>query len=115
MKHALLIYDNTDAWQGLSQEEQQAIAAEYLAISELPAVYGGAQLKSAQTATTVRVGGGETLTTNGPFVAMKEFLGGYYLLETDDLEAALAVAARIPATRMGGAVEVRPIVEPKPL
>lgn len=65
----------------------------------------------AETATTVRVNAGETLTTDGPFVEAKEFLGGYYLLEADNLDAALAVAARIPAARMGGAIEVRPIVE----
>jgi hypothetical protein len=110
MKYALLIYDVAEEWQGLSQDEQEAISGEYFAISELPGVYGGAQLQPADSATTVRVNG-ETLTTDGPFVEMKEFLGGYYLLDADDLDAALAVAARIPAARMGGAVEVRPIVE----
>jgi hypothetical protein len=110
MKYALLIYDVAEAWQGLSQDEQEAISGEYFAISELPGVYGGAQLQPADSATTVRVNG-ETLTTDGPFVEMKEFLGGYYLLDADDLDDALAVAARIPAARMGGAVEVRPIVE----
>jgi hypothetical protein len=110
MKYALLIYDVAEAWQGLSQDERQTISGEYYAIRELPGVYGGAQLQPAESATTVRVNG-ETLTTDGPFVETKEFLGGYYLLEADDLDAALAVAARIPAARMGGAVEVRPIVE----
>jgi hypothetical protein len=111
MKYALLIYDVPDAGEGLSQDEQQSISAEYFAVSETPGVYGGAQLQPAETATTVRVSGGETLTTDGPFVEMKEFLGGYYLLEADNIEAALAVAARIPAARTGGAIEVRPIVE----
>jgi len=111
MKYALLIYDVPVAGEGLSQDEQQAISAEYFAISETSGVYGGAQLQPAETATTVRVKGGETLTTDGPFVEMKEFLGGYYLLEADNIEAALAVAARIPAARTGGAIEVRPIVE----
>jgi hypothetical protein len=64
-----------------------------------------------QLATTVRVENGQTLLTAGPFVDAKEYLGGFYLLEADDLDAATAIAARIPAARMGGAVEVRPIVE----
>jgi hypothetical protein len=111
MKYALLIYDVPEAGEGLSPDEQQSISAEYFAVSDIPGVYGGAQLQPAETATTVRVKGGETLTTDGPFVEMKEFLGGYYLLEADNIEAALAVAARIPAARTGGAIEVRPIVE----
>jgi hypothetical protein len=110
MKYALLIYDVAEAWEGLSEDEREAISREYYAIAELPGVYGGAHLQPAASATTVRVNG-ETLTTDGPFVEMKEFLGGYYLLEADDVDAALAVAARVPAARMGGAVEVRPIVE----
>jgi hypothetical protein len=57
------------------------------------------------------VEGGQTLTTDGPFAATKEVLGGYYLLEADDIDAALDVAARIPAARLGGAIEVRPVVE----
>jgi hypothetical protein len=59
----------------------------------------------------VRVENGTTLTTDGPFVAVKEALGGYFLLEADDLDAAIELAARVPAARLGGAVEVRPIVE----
>lgn len=62
-------------------------------------------------ATTVRVQDGKTLTTDGPFVAIKEALGGYLFFEADDLDAAIALASRIPTARMGGAVEVRPIVE----
>ena len=59
----------------------------------------------------MRVDNGKTLTTDGPFAETKEALGGYYLVEADDLDAALELAARIPAARMGGAVEVRPVVE----
>ena len=110
MKYALLIYVDPASWASVSPEEQEATSREYYAIRDLPGVYGGARLQPAESATTVRVNG-ETLTTDGPFVEMKEFLGGYYLLEADDLDAALAIAARIPATRMGGAVEVRAIVE----
>ena len=59
----------------------------------------------------MRVEDGEVLLTDGPFVDAKEYLGGFYLFEADDLDAALELAARIPAARMGGAVEVRPLVE----
>ena len=71
----------------------------------------GAQLQPPATATTVRVQDGRTLTTDGPFPETKEALGGYYLLEADDLDAAIELAARIPAARLGGAIEVRPLVE----
>ncbi len=69
------------------------------------------QLAEPDTATTVRVEDGETLTTDGPFVATKEALGGYLVFEADDLDAAIELAARIPAARLGGAIEVRPVVE----
>ena len=78
---------------------------------ELPGVVGGGQLQPVETATTVRVQNGETLLTDGPFIDAKEHLGGYLVIELDDLDAALEIAARIPAARMGGAVEVRPLVE----
>ena len=84
---------------------------EYLAIGQSPGVIGGERLQPVETATTVRVQDGETLLTDGPFVDAKEHLGGYLLVEADDLDAALEIAARIPAARMGGAVEVRPLVE----
>ena len=95
----------------LSEDERQAIVEEYLAIRQLPGVVGGAQLQPIETATTVRVQNGETLLTDGPFIDAKEHVGGYLVIEADDLDAALAIAARIPAARMGGAVEVRPLVE----
>jgi hypothetical protein len=68
-------------------------------------------MEDPQTATTVRVEDGKTLTTDGPFVAVKEALGGFLVFDADDLDAAIELAARIPAARMGGAVEVRPITE----
>ena len=82
-----------------------------MTLSQAPGVTGGAQLQGPGTATTVRVEDGETLITDGPFVETKEVLGGYYLFEADDLDAAIELAARIPAARMGGAIEVRPLVE----
>jgi hypothetical protein len=82
-----------------------------MAINDTPGVTSGLQLQSPETATTVRVQDGKTLTTDGPFVAVKEALGGYFVFEADDLDAAIELAARVPAARMGGAVEVRPVVE----
>jgi hypothetical protein len=113
MKYALLIYSKTarERFDELPEEEQHAILGEYLAIQRSPGVFGGEQLQDPDSATTVRVEDGQMLTTDGPFPEMKEFFGGFYLLEAADLDEALEVAARIPAARMGGAVEVRPIVE----
>ena len=113
MKYLLQIYDRgaTEQVARLAAEEQQAIVGEYLAIGQSPGVLGGEQLQPVETATTVRVEGGQTLLSDGPFVEAKEHLGGYFLVEADDLDAALEIAARIPAARMGGAIEVRPVVE----
>jgi hypothetical protein len=111
MKYALLIYSSEGGWDELSEEQQNSIMGEYFAVSNLPGTYGGEQLQPAATATTVRVENGKTLTTDGPFAETKEVLGGFYLFEAADLDSALEVAAKIPAARMGGAVEVRPIVE----
>jgi hypothetical protein len=111
MKYALLIYTKPGVWETLSADEQAATHGEYMAISEAPGIYGGDQLQGVEAATTVRVNGGQTLSTDGPFADTKEVLAGYYLMEADDIEGPLAIAARIPASRQGGAVEVRPLVE----
>jgi hypothetical protein len=118
MKYMLLIHQgdtptprSPEAWSKLSEEEQQAVYADYKAVNETPGVTPGVQMEDPETATTVRVEDGETLTTDGPFVAVKEALGGYLFLEADDLDAAIALAVRIPAARLGGAIEVRPIAE----
>ena len=111
MRYLLQIYDRGATDAPLSVEEEQAIVDEYLAMGQLPGVIGGAQLRSVETATTVRVEGGQTLLTDGPFVEAKEHLGGYVIVEVDGLDAALEIAGRIPAARMGGVVEVRPLVE----
>ncbi len=113
MRYALLIYPGelTSASEQLSEEERQSILGEYLALLEEPGVIGAEQLQPPESATTVRVDDGKTLTTDGPFANAKEILGGLYLLEADNLDRALEVAARIPAARLGGAVEVRPLVE----
>jgi hypothetical protein len=118
MKYMLLIHQGdtplpgTPEWERLSEDEQKAVYAGYQAVNETPGVTpADVWMESLETATTVRVENGETLTTEGPFVAVKEALGGYLFFETDDLDSAIELAARIPAARMGGAVEVRPIKE----
>ena len=111
MKYALLIYSNDAEWDNLSDEEKNAIYGEYAAVSGTAGVVGGQELQGAETATTVRVQDDKTLTTDGPFAETKEALGGFFLFEADDLDAAIEIAARIPAARRGGAVEVRPVVE----
>ena len=118
MKYMLLIHQGSapmpydqEAWGRLSEDEQQAVYADYQALNQTPGVSPGLQLQPPETATTVRVENGSTLTTDGPFVAIKEALGGYFVFEADDLDAANEVASRVPAARMGGAVEVRPVVE----
>src|ERR1700679_796298 len=113
MQYMLLIYsgESMDEFDKLSEAEQKGILGEYYAISETPGVTGGNQLQPSSTATTVRVEDGQALTTDGPFATTKEVLGGYYLLEADDLDKALEIAARIPAARLGGTIEVRPVVE----
>lgn len=111
MKYALLIHDIPGQMEALDETTRDGVHNEYVAVGQTNGIVGGEQLHPATTATTVRVRDGETLTTDGPFADTKEFLGGFYLLEADDLDVAIDVAARIPAARMGGAVEVRPIVE----
>ncbi len=119
MKFMLLIHQGTTptpnhpaAWAQLSPEEQKAVYADYRAINETPGVTpSDVQMQPPEMASTVRVQDGRTLTTDGPFVETKEALGGYLFYEADDLDAAIELAARIPAARMGGAIEVRPLVE----
>jgi hypothetical protein len=113
MNYLIQIYtgETMSAWEALSEEEQEAVTGEYFKISSEPGITGGAQLQPPETATTVRVQDGRTLTTDGPFPDTKEALGGYYLLDAPDLDSAIELAAKIPAARLGGAVEVRPLVE----
>jgi hypothetical protein len=118
MKYMLLIHQgNTptprdpEAWARLSEEEQSAVYADYQTINQTPGVTNGEQMEPPEMATTVRVQDGKTLVTDGPFVEMKEALGGYLFYDAADLDAAIKLATKIPAARLGGAIEVRPIVE----
>jgi hypothetical protein len=117
MKYMLLIHHGetptpgTEPWEALSDEEKNAVYAGYQALNETPGVTPGEWMQGPETSTTVRVEDGRTLTTDGPFVEIKEALGGYCFFEAADLDAAIELASRIPAARMGGAIEIRPLVE----
>lgn len=110
MRYVMLIYQGTALEQqaALAEEEKKQVYADYQGINQTPGVTPGLPMALPQNATTVRVEGGKTLTTDGPFTAMKEAVGGMFILEADDLDAAIEVAARVPAARYGGAVEIRP-------
>jgi hypothetical protein len=112
MKYALLIYASTprETYDSMSEEARQAMNMEYIELTRSPGVLGSEQLEP-DTATTVRVEEGETLITDGPFANTKEVVGGFYLLDARNLDEALAFARRIPAARMGGAIEVHRVVE----
>lgn len=111
MRYALLINERPGAYEGLSEDQRAAISAEYVTLMKDERMLGGERLQPADTATTVRVHDGEPLLTDGPFADTKEIFGGFYIVEADDLDSALELAARIPAARLGGSVEVRPLVE----
>jgi hypothetical protein len=119
MKYMLLIHqgdaptpDDPEAWERLSGEEQAAVYQGYQEVNQTPGVTPASErLQSPDTATTVRVQDEKTLTTDGPFVSVKEALAGWLFLEADDLDAAIELASKVPAARMGGAVEIRPVVE----
>ena len=109
MKYALLIYTTPGMVDHFSDGELEAMSAEYYALRDEPTCLTGAQLADIEASTTVRVNDGETLTTDGPFAETKEVFAGYYVFELHDLDAAIEMAARIPAARLGGSVEVRPL------
>jgi hypothetical protein len=111
MQYALLIYERPGSYVGLSDDQRQAITAEYMTIRHDARVIDGGRLKPVETATTVRMVDGESLITDGPFADTKEVFGGYFILEADNVDPALEIARRIPAVRMGGVVEVRPMME----
>ncbi|MGN6116200.1 MAG: YciI family protein [Nitrobacter sp.] len=112
MQYLLMIYQNEAEYAKLDPAVLQKNSEEYVAFTQSIVQSGnfkaGDRLRPVATATTVRVRDGKTLTTDGPFAETREQLGGYYLIEAKDLDAALAIAARIPSARTG-AIEVRPI------
>jgi hypothetical protein len=109
VQYALLIHEKPGADEGLTEQERQAISAEYLALRGEAGMFAGARLAPVATATTIRVQDSDTLVTDGPFADTKEVFAGYYLFEADDVDAAIEIARRVPAARLGGSVEVRPM------
>jgi hypothetical protein len=110
MQYMLLVYGDPNEWT-VTDDELPAIYEEYAAVSRDKATKHGAQLMGTETAKTVRIRGGETLVTDGPFAETKETLGGYYLIEANSIEDATKLATKIPSARIGGSVEVRQVVE----
>ena len=106
MKYMMLINLGPKArdWRSLTEEERGALQTGFEALNQTP----GIGLAPPETATTVRVQDGKTLTTDGPYVETKEALDGFFTFEADDLDAAIEVASKVPAASMGGAIEIRP-------
>ena len=112
MKYAVLLFDDPAAWANVTESELGTLQAEYMAVGEQPESYGGAQLQPAETARTLRLTNGEAVVIDRPFTETKEVLSGFYLIDADSEARALEIAWAIPTvSRMGGAIEVRPIVE----
>lgn len=115
MQYVLLIHQGTtplpgsEEWAALSAEEQNRVYADYAALNELPEVTPGLPLGLPEQATTVRVQDGQLAVTDGPIAGPKDAIGGWLVVEADNLDAALEIAGRVPAARLGGAIEVRPV------
>jgi len=110
MQYALLIYAEPGYVDALPAAEREAMVADYSALADDPRTITSAQLHPVETATCVRVVGGRTLMTDGPFADTKEVLGGVSVIEAANLDEAIEIAAHAPAARLGGVVEVRPVV-----
>jgi hypothetical protein len=114
LKYLLLIYASEEGWAAIPHDEQHAIYQEYEKVArefeERGVMRGGDQLADTPAATTVRIRDGQQLVTDGPFAETKEQLGGYFIVDVDDLDTAIELAAKIPGARHGS-IEVRPIIE----
>jgi hypothetical protein len=112
MKYALLIYSDEKHWEAMTDAERGEVLGRYNALSEDLKKRGqyvlGEPLDATTTASTVKLRGGKTLVTDGPFAETKEQLGGFYIVDVPDLDTALALASRIPSAEVGS-IEVRPI------
>jgi hypothetical protein len=117
VKYVMLIHQGSTprpghpSWDELDDAAKGAIYAEYGALNQTPGMEAGYGMEEADTATTVRVEGGEVLTTDGPYAEIKDAVGGYFILEADDIDAAIEVAAKVPAASRGGGIEIRPVKE----
>jgi hypothetical protein len=111
VRYALLIYGNTDVLTGWSEEEWRRVNAGVAEVVARPDVAGYLRLQRAATATTLRHEPERSLLTDGPFVDSKDFLGGFILVDAENLDGALAVAEELQKLRMAGAIEIRPVNE----
>ncbi len=111
MKYAMLIHYPPGYYDALSEDEQTAVVAEYRALAQDPRARDSVQLQPIETATTVRVTDGQTQVADGPYATTPEVFGAYYVFEVDHLDEAIELAAQFPAARLGGAIEVRPLVQ----
>ncbi len=111
MKYALFVYEVPGSWHDLSTEQKHALHDEYHAVAASPGVIGHYRLRPPQMTTTVRVQEEQIVKTAGPLADTRENFRAFYLLESDDHDSVLELAARIPAARTGGAVEVWPLTE----
>ena len=112
MHYALLIYHQPGAMDHLAPEERQPVSREFFALAADPVCSAGGQLAPVETATTLRERDGKPLITDGPFADTKEVLGGFYVVQAPDIDAAIELARRVPITRYGGAIEIRPLQPP---
>jgi hypothetical protein len=110
MQYALMIYAEPGRHEALPEAEREAVRADFLALADDARCVSSVQLQQAETATCVRVAGGRTLMTDGPFADTKEVLGGVWVVEAANLDDVIELAARIPVTRFDGVVEIRPVV-----
>jgi hypothetical protein len=111
VKYALFVYELPGSWHDLSTEQKRALHDEYRAVAASPGVIGHYRLRPPRMATTVRVEEDQIVKTVGALADTRESLRAFYLLESDDHDSVLKVAARIPAACTGGAVEVWPLTE----
>jgi hypothetical protein len=114
MQYMLLIYADENKWANMPEERRSKVMEEYREFTQSIVKSGhfraGAQLQPKTVSTTIREKNGKRMTTDGPYVESKEHLGGYYLVECDDLDVAISIAGRIPGVHLGDAVEIRPLV-----
>lgn len=118
MQYMLMIYDDEKVWAAMSDAQREQMLKDYREFSESVVKSGhfraGGRLQATQTATVLRETSGKRTTTDGPYAETREQLAGYYLVECDNLDQAIAIGGRIPSIKVGGAIEVRPLYPPMP-
>ena len=111
MRYALLIYNDSEVLDRRSEAEQRRINDGIYQVLERPNVTGWLRLRNIEAATTVRSEQGRTLLTDGPFLDSKDYLGGFILVDAENLDGALAIAGELQELRAAAAIEIRPVLE----